>query len=75
MFHFESPNEPDDEGDDEGLTAAYGFSIGEIVMYRELIQGRIVEFGRNADVVILPWDPDRNDYSGAPMRVAVNDCQ
>jgi hypothetical protein len=73
-FSFETGNDPEPT-DPEGIDAAYGFSIGEVVMYKGMIQGKIVEFGQQADVVILPWDPDLKQYSGSPMRVAVNECE
>lgn len=72
MFESGSDEQPEDN---EAIEAAYGYRLGEIVMYRGLVQGKIIEFGHEYDVTLLLWNPDKNEYTGMPTRVSINECE
>lgn len=72
---FESGNQPEINNQDEELIMqAYGYSLGEVVKYRGLVDVKIIEFGHNFVMKVRPIDPDSRQL-GEIMTISANECE
>lgn len=61
--------------DFDAIDEAYGYAVGDIIRYKELVQGKIVGFDHNYIVYVNFYDPDEKTYPGPAQKVSINDCE